>query len=126
MANLHAIRQGQEKIVLNSFHDGKPMEIKLKKELTPQKNAEVFYRKSKNRQIEINKLKESVSQKETEIEKLKALHPLVANVQDVKNLRQLIEQSGLAKKSLDQAEPLPYREFEFNNYKIWVQKNPKP
>ncbi len=123
MANLQSLKQGQGKIILNSFYDGKPVEIKLKSELTPKKNAAVFYRKSKNRQIEINKLKESVSQKEIEIEKLHSLHSLVEGVQDVKNLRQLIEQSGLAKKSSTQAEPLPFREFEFKTYKIWVGKN---
>ena len=123
MANLQSIKQGQGKISLNSFYDGKPVEIKLKSELTPQKNAEVFYRKSKNRQIEIDKLKESVSQKRIEIEKLNSLHSLIEDVQDIKNLRHLIEQSGLAKKSSVQTEPLPYREFEFKNYKIWVGKN---
>ncbi|MBI3482445.1 MAG: NFACT family protein [Bacteroidetes bacterium] len=113
MANLHSIKQGQEKITLNSFYDGKPVEIKLKTDLTPQKNAEVFYRKSKNRQIEINKLKESVSQKEKEMDKLNSLQGLIDEVQDIKNLRQLIEESGLVKKSLAQKESLPYREFEF-------------
>jgi predicted ribosome quality control (RQC) complex YloA/Tae2 family protein len=123
MANLHAIKQGQEKISLNSFYDGQPIEIKLKKELNPQKNAEVFYRKSKNRQIEINKLKESVIQKESEIHKLSSLISSTNEIQDFKSLRLLIEHSGIIKKSLEQAEPVPYREFEFKNYKIWVGKN---
>ena len=123
MANLHAIKQGQEKIALTSFYDGKPVEIKLKKELTPQKNAEVFYRKSKNRQIEIDKLKESVNQKEREIDKLKSLQAAVDSIQDFKNLRQMVEQSGIVKKSLERVEPVPYREFEFRNFKIWVGKN---
>ncbi len=123
MANLHSIKQGQEEVVLNSFYDGNPVEIKLKKELAPQKNAEIFYRKSKNRQIEINKLKESVLQKEGDMVNLNSLVSSINETQDFKNLRQLIEGSGLVKKSSAQAEPLPYREFEFKNFKIWVGKN---
>jgi len=123
MANLHAIKQGQEKVMLTSFYDEKPVEIKLKKELTAQKNAEVFYRKSKNHQLEINKLKESVQSKERDIEKFSQQISQLEEANDLKTLREKIGQLGLVKKSSIAAEPLPYREFEFKNYKIWVGKN---
>ncbi|MDZ7646355.1 MAG: NFACT family protein [Cytophagales bacterium] len=57
MAHMHQIKIGTEKVVLESFYDGQPIEIKLKQELNPQKNAELFYRKAKNQQIEITKLR---------------------------------------------------------------------
>jgi predicted ribosome quality control (RQC) complex YloA/Tae2 family protein len=123
MANLHAIKQGTEKISLTSFYDGSAVEIKLKKELTPQKNAEAFYRKSKNRQIEVDKLKESVTQKEKEATRIEGLVAELNEAEDFKTLREIVGRSGIEKKSQEKIEPLPYREFEFKNYKIWVGKN---
>lgn len=123
MANLHVIKQGKEKVSLTSFYDGSEIEIKLKKELTPQKNAEVFYRKSKNRQIELDKLKESVVQKEKEIVRVTDLLAEVDRARDFKTLREIISHGGMVKKLQRNTEPLPYREFEFNNFKIWVGKN---
>ena len=123
MANMHVMKQGLDKISLNSFYDGNAVEIKLKKELTPQKNAETFYRKSKNHQIEINKLTEAVHQKENEIEKFSSAISSVEDVNDLKTLREKIGQLGIVKKSIEQKEISPYHEFEFKGYKIWVGKN---
>jgi predicted ribosome quality control (RQC) complex YloA/Tae2 family protein len=123
MANLHVIKQGQEKVVLTSFYDGAPVEIKLKKEMTAQKNAEVFYRKSKNHQLEINKLKESILAKEKDIENFESQIFQVEGTHDLRSLREKMGKLGLVKKSSVATEPLPYREFEFRNYKIWVGKN---
>lgn len=123
MANLHVIKQGHEKIVLNSFYDGKPVEIKLKKELVPQKNAEVFYRKSKNHQLEINKLNESILSKEQDVKKFNFQISQVEEISELKSLREKIAQFGLVKKSTAVRGPLPYREFEFKTFKIWVGKN---
>jgi predicted ribosome quality control (RQC) complex YloA/Tae2 family protein len=39
MAHMHQIKIGTEKIVLESFYDGQPVEIKLKRELNPQKKC---------------------------------------------------------------------------------------
>jgi predicted ribosome quality control (RQC) complex YloA/Tae2 family protein len=59
MANLHQLTSGITHTTLTSFYDNQPVEIKLKPDLSPQKNAEVFYRKAKNQQIEINQLAKS-------------------------------------------------------------------
>jgi len=123
MANLHSIKQGVEKISLTDFYDGMPVEIKLKKELNPQRNAEVFYRKAKNHQIEINKLRESIQQKEKDVVKFNGSVMWIEEAEDLKTLRERIKLSGIAKKSSIKIEPLPYREFEFKNYKIWVGKS---
>ncbi|MFM7858281.1 MAG: NFACT family protein, partial [Flammeovirgaceae bacterium] len=60
IANMHLIKMGTEQVTLPSFYNQQPIIIKLKKEFNAQRNAEVFYRKSKNQQIEIDKLKESI------------------------------------------------------------------
>lgn len=124
MANLHAIKPGMDKITLPDFyHQNKNIEIKLKKDLSGQKNAEVFYRKSKNQHIEVQKLVESIATKEKEVASLKQKITAIESITDLKSLRNFIETSGLKKEAVIKEQPLPYHEVEFMNYKIWIGKN---
>ncbi len=107
MANMHLIRPGQEKISLPSFYDRNLVEIKLKKELNPQRNAEIFYRKAKNQQIEIDKVKESIGQKEKEIATLKSWIQSCEGITELKELRKITQDAAIDKKDRGQPENLP-------------------
>lgn len=119
MAHLHEIKPGTASVTLKSFYTGEPVEIKLKKELNAQRNAEVFYRKAKNQQIEIAKLREAIEQKEQEIRKLHRSLEALETMTDVHSLRK----NNPAPASVKRADPLPYHEFEFKGFKIWVGRN---
>jgi predicted ribosome quality control (RQC) complex YloA/Tae2 family protein len=67
MANMHQIPARAESVELYDFYHDQMLRIKLKKDLTPQKNAETYYRKAKNEKIERDKLKESIALKEEEL-----------------------------------------------------------
>jgi len=122
MANLHAIKPGTEKVILENFYEGqRPEEIKLKKELSPQKNAELFYKKSKNQHIEIERLETSIRQKQLEIQRVREKMEEVEKATDLKSLRNLGDGSGGEVKKA--AVALPYHEFLFKDYRIWVGKN---
>lgn len=124
MANLHQIKTGEEKVTLGNFYDdNKPIEIKLKKDLSAQKNAEVFYRKSKNQLIEIQKLTEGFATKQKQVAKLQEQIALVEKIEDLKSLRSFSATSGLKQETDKKEKPLPYHEVEFNGFKIWIGKN---
>jgi predicted ribosome quality control (RQC) complex YloA/Tae2 family protein len=123
MANMNHLKTGMDKISLPSFYDDRMVEIKLKKELNPQKNAEVFYRKAKNQQIEINKLKEAIAQKEKEISKLKEWIASGEQTEELKELKNIREEAGLDKRQAGQQENLPFHEFEYKGFKILVGRN---
>jgi predicted ribosome quality control (RQC) complex YloA/Tae2 family protein len=124
MANLHAINTGVEKITLDNLYDNqRPLEIKLKKDLSPQKNAEIFYRKAKNQQIEINHLKKALTDKKSKIEEIKASIFKIEEISNLKSLRALIGKKELFQNDNRDAESLPYHEFEFKGYRILVGKN---
>lgn len=124
MANLHAISPRAEKITVSNFyqHDT-PTEIKLKPDLSPQKNAEVFYRKSKNQHLELARLQRAIEQKEKEIANLKTKIAAVDAASDLKSLRTTIGAFGLTGQKEKQPEVLPYHAFEFMGFKIWVGRN---
>ncbi len=121
MAHMHEMKTGMEVIQLNNFYNDSVVEIKLKRELNPQKNAEVFYRKAKNKQIEIDKLKESISHKEKEIKKWEASLQELDTTTDIKDLRKKNNLALSEHKSKEK--PLPYFEFECKGFRIWVGKN---
>jgi predicted ribosome quality control (RQC) complex YloA/Tae2 family protein len=124
MANLHAVGSGIEKVILpNLYSEDQPIEIKLKRELNPQKNAEVFYTKAKKQQLEISRLEETLVQKQEEIGAITSTLKQVESATDLKTLRSLLKNFGIDKPTAKQSEVLPYHEFESNGYRIFVGKN---
>lgn len=125
MANLHRIEPGMKKVVLEDFTTGKPVEIKLKDDLNAQKNAALYYRKSKNHHIEVSKLKEALEHKEQEISKLNDWISDVEKIEQANDLKTFLRHTGLVTDASKKEAPLPYHEFEMQGYKIWVGKSAK-
>lgn len=124
MANLHAITPGTERVVLDNFYNNNaPAEIKLKKDLSPQKNAEVFYRKAKNQHIEIRRLQEILQRKEQEIAGLKEQITALSEATNLKAVRTMAGAGNTAVVKSKQEAPLPYHEFTYHGYRIWVGRN---
>lgn len=124
MANMHIIEKGKSKITLLNFYDGNQVEIKLKKDLSPQKNAENYYRKSKNRKIELETLSKNIKEKHIEITRLKASIGVIDSTDSIKELRKLSKQEGSNDKQKSN-EPKPFKEFIIDGFKVWVGKNAK-
>ena len=126
MANLHAIAPGSEEVTLPNFYNNDyPAEIKLKKDLSPQKNAAIFYKKGKNQHIEITRLQETLTEKEREIERLKQEIDETESITDLRTLRKKSQSLGYTAEHEKQAETLPYHEFIHQGFKIRVGKNAK-
>jgi predicted ribosome quality control (RQC) complex YloA/Tae2 family protein len=122
MANLHQVPQGSERITLPDFSTQQPIDIHLKKELSPQKNAELFYKKAKNQHIEIQFLTKSIENKKKSIEVLEQKIHSISKANDLRELRNIIGEPS-ANSQKEKKDPLPYHEFEFKSYRIWVGKN---
>jgi predicted ribosome quality control (RQC) complex YloA/Tae2 family protein len=123
MANLHNIKKGTDKISLQDFSSDKIHEIKLKKELTPQQNAAVFYRKAKNKTLEIKKLTEAIVEKEELLKKILSTKENIEIETEKEKFTGIITASGLQSKSKHKEERLPYRMVEFMDYTILIGKN---
>ena len=123
MANLHAIGEKRNKVTLQNFYDeNRPIEIPLKAELSPQKNAEIFYSKAKKQQMEVFMLQQSLTKKEQEISVLRDQLQNLQTIHDMKTLGAFVSASGL-KKKVPAEERLPFHEMEFNGFRILVGKN---
>ncbi|WP_027003703.1 NFACT RNA binding domain-containing protein [Hugenholtzia roseola] len=127
MANLHLIQGYEKEVTLFDFYQNQNIVIPLKAQISPQKNAENFYRKAKNQKIEIKKLEENIAQKEKEAVKIqKHLNALDA-ITSLKNLRQYLKthQIKVEQGADSQEDALPFKQFESEGFQIWVGKNAK-
>jgi predicted ribosome quality control (RQC) complex YloA/Tae2 family protein len=124
MANLHTIAPGTAVVTLPDFTTQQPVEIKLKRDLNPQKNAALFYKKAKNQHIEAEHLTSAIAEKKTELADLEQQLGTLATVQDLKALRILTKDTP-APTDKNRQEALPYHEHTYHNYRIWVGKDAK-
>lgn len=125
MANLHSLQTGLTKAILHDFYKDEPIEIKLNRELSPQKNAENLYRKAKNRHQEIDALKENIAAKEKLIDRLSKQVLHIDEISDTKELRNYLKDHGLGQKEKAKEEHLPFHEFEVDGWQILLGKHAK-
>jgi len=120
MANMHQVVKGPEKISLTDFENN-PITIKLKPELSAQKNAEIFYRKAKNQEIEIKKITEALEQKKKDIAYATEQLEKLRSIETMEEFRLHFKKTTA--KPVNKTELLPFHEAAFMGYRIWIGKN---
>ena len=88
MANLHAIPPRSQSVSLLNFYSNEEITIKLKETLTPQKNAEYYYRKAKNQKIEIQKIEENILNKKKTLTQLTKDLDLLESLEIAKEIKE--------------------------------------
>ena len=126
MANLHAIPERTEVIELYDFYRDKPLKVRLKPDYSPQKNAENYYRKSKNEKIEIQKLMENIEAKEQDLAEIDQQIMTIEKIETLKEFRkfQKANQLETSQKSVETVQDL-FKYFKFEGYEILVGRNAK-
>ena len=135
MANLHDIPEtpgakSPERVTLLDFYRDQPITIKLKPDLSPQKNAENYYRKSKNEKIEEEHLTKQVAAREAEIERMDRQRAELEPITTLKELRRYVKQNNLlldapSMASSDGAQASLFKEVIVDNFRILIGRNAK-
>ncbi|AEI48956.1 NFACT RNA binding domain-containing protein [Runella slithyformis] len=125
MANLHQIPERAERVTLFDFYRNRDIEIKLKSDLTPQRNAETYYRKSKNERIEIEKLQENIALREGELEELKNHMSTIEAFESLKLLRKYLKANTLQSEAPVLSPTQLFKHTEYEGYVILIGKNAK-
>ena len=124
MANLHRLRTGDVQLEADSFFEpGRVVTIKLDPLRSPQDNAGTYYRKAKNRNAEIIRLRDALEEKVAASSSLTERIDQVRSAVTVTALEQLQDGKPGRRVTGVNEERLPYSEFEFMGYKILVGKN---
>lgn len=135
MANLHQIPESPgakspERVTLYDFYRDRPVSIKLKPELSPQKNAENYYRKSKNEKIEEEHLTKQVATREAEMERMSRQKTEIEQIMTLKELRRYVKQNNLlldepSMASSDGSPAQLFKEVLIDNFRILIGRNAK-
>ncbi len=131
MASLHEIAEpgpgrSPETVTLHDFYRDQPITLKLKPDISPQKNAEGYYRKSKNERIEDEHLADQMARREQEIADLRAQQILVATLQGLKELRKFAKANDLLADSPATTDPLElFKHVEIEGFRILIGRNAK-
>ncbi len=123
MANLHQITDGVENVELFDFYKNKNINIKLKKDYSPQKNAENYYRKSKNEKIEFDTINQNIINQEINIRNLEEKLLEIAKIESLKLLKQHLKINQFNSTRTDKKDL--FKCFYFEGYEILVGKNSK-
>lgn len=121
MANMHQIPPHAKEVELFNFYTNENIVIPLKSHLSPQKNAENLYRKSKNQKIELEQLEASIKQKELELKEVESKLAEVNDAEDIKAIKKLIKQNPQKERAQVELK-VPYKKFEFSGFTILVGK----
>jgi NFACT N-terminal and middle domains/NFACT protein RNA binding domain len=123
MANMHDMKSGLTSIELFDFYQNKPLVIRLKKDSSPQRNAERYYRKAKNTHVEEDHLKGLIEHLESALSTIEALNRDLLKAENQKELTSLYKRCGLKEEKIAEQKSVPYKQFEFEGFLIWVGKS---
>ncbi|MGA0559144.1 NFACT RNA binding domain-containing protein [Larkinella sp. VNQ87] len=130
MANLHQIPEkpvsrSPEVVELEDFYRNTPIKIKLKTELSPQKNAEHYYRKSKNEKIETTLLQQQLENREAEIRQLQQQLDAIQPIESLRELRKYLKNNPIGEeKAADGTAPL-FKQVIYEGFVILIGRNAK-
>lgn len=130
LANLHAIEvppgmKSPERLTVYDFYHEQPAILKLKPELSPQRNAENFYRKAKNEKIEEDHLTAQATAQEAELLKIDGQQQALSELSSLKELRRYVKQQGLTNDQAASeltADQL-FKEVDVDGFRILIGRN---
>ena len=126
MANLHQIPEGQSSVELFDFYHDQNIKIKLKKDISPQKNAESYYRKAKNEKIEKQTLQKNIDRKEKELEETQMHITQIQAFEHIKELRKYLKANNLQQnQNIQKTNQHLFKKFNYQGFDIWIGKNAK-
>jgi predicted ribosome quality control (RQC) complex YloA/Tae2 family protein len=125
MANLHEFQDGKSEAELLDFYTGNQVKVKLKPNQKPQLLAESLYRKSKNRQIELDQIEKTIGSKISLKAELEHKISEIVDITGHKGLKNYQKTNKEDKAITKEVSGLPFKVFEYEGFTIWVGKSAK-
>lgn len=127
LANLHLISPEDEVLSCVDAYSGKPIQIPLKKNLSPAAQADWYYRKSRNRKAELERCQNQQEEIRLKLPSVERALEALQKVQSLSDLRQWKKahaqwiQPNRAKSTEEKS--LPWKEFQIQDWIIRVGKD---
>jgi hypothetical protein len=125
MANLHVFGETTREAELVNFYTGDIVKVSLKPNQKPQELAATLYRKSKNRQLEIDQLEKTLAAKKAQAKSLQSLLDRLHEAEDFRALKEFKKEHKEDLPASKTEVSSPFKVFEVEGYTIWVGKSAK-
>ncbi len=124
MANLSILEKGVTKPTLYDFYNDSWISVPFKKELSPQANAERFYKKGKRQHIELKTAEENLEHEEKQLRIAEAKYEELVASRDLKNLRKEYQELYRKSSAKRQSEQLKekFKHFKVHDHDIYAGK----
>lgn len=119
MANLHLIEPNTSSVELLNFYTDEDLKVKLNPRMSAQRNAEKYYNKAKNVEIEIKALSESISTKELLLDELEQNIKTVHNATEMSDLQSFLKKN----KKKESKKGTPFKQLEIDGFTVLVGNN---
>lgn len=121
-SNLTQIEEGQKEVEVIDYLSGNPLTIPLKEKLSPQENAERYYKKAKNEGLELEFALNNLNLSKQEVANLEIALESVEKTETWKELKPLLREKNQQKPQESRKE---YHHFYFKGFSILVGKSAK-
>ena len=125
MAHMHAIPANRTQVTLPNFYHQQEATIKLNAKLTPQKNAENYYRKAKNQKIEIAEAEKNIRQREERLLTILTHREAIDSLASPRALQSYADEHGLIAPGSAAETTLPYRHTRIDGFDVYIGKSAK-
>ncbi|MDE6059839.1 MAG: NFACT family protein [Clostridia bacterium] len=129
-ANLYRLEKGMKSCVLDNYYDGTELKITLDPLLTPNENAQQYYKKYRKQKRTLEALEPQEREVKQELdyaESLLAAVEVSASMDDLRSLEEEMLAAELLRapqeKSRKKKAEIPYRTFEKNGFRIFAGRN---
>jgi predicted ribosome quality control (RQC) complex YloA/Tae2 family protein len=122
MANLHIIPPGATQVEVFDFYQQKQITLRIKEGLTPQQQAERWYKKARHKRQELDTLTALMASRGKRMEELHATQRLATETEDIVLLKSLLKHyiSTQEAQTIAQAQ---FKTIEVNSYVVWIGRN---
>ena len=125
MANLHALSSNTKQAEVFDFYHQQPTVISLNPRLSPQKNAENYYRKAKNQKIELGQTEAAAKRSEQRLAAIAAHLSAIASMDSPQELQAYAEEHKLLTTTTSSVAALPYHHTQIEGYDVFIGKSAK-
>jgi predicted ribosome quality control (RQC) complex YloA/Tae2 family protein len=130
LANINSIKSRMKSITVDDiFSNGKQIEIELNPKLSPQKNVDYYFEKSRNEKITFAKNRQLFTNAKKDYENFKSLEELMDKTESSKELDEIIKKLKIKQPQESEAKEdlsLKFKQYLIEGkYKVYVGKDSK-
>ena len=125
LAHAHSIKKGVSEALISDFFTGQRIRIKINPNLTAAENAQKFYRKSKNEQLEWDHVTSNENYTESCLEEFSEYLNKINDSTQSKDLTRIREAIRPNSNPKEKQQTTTYKILRLDDYDLWLGKNAK-